>query len=118
MTTTDDIQELIALYADYAAKHGELLLSGDSDANNIVVDALAETVQQLKHTTGGDLAPLRVLLDHNNVNVRRCAAGQLLWTCEHDAVNVMEQIANEGGIAALIAGTVLDEWRTGRLTPP
>lgn len=111
------IRELIDSYAKYAAQHGKLLAAGEYEDNNAVVDAMAETIRELKAQTGEDLSVLKPLLEVEDPTVRRCAAGELLWTCQDDAVAALDALAKKGGLESFLAKKMLEEWKTGNLPP-
>lgn len=100
-------------FKEAAIKHAEATEMGNYEIANKCYCVIADNARYLKDTNNLEL--LSELLKSEYVGVRMWAATYLLPVCEHEAIHILQAIADGDNIHSLTAKTTIDEWINGNL---
>ncbi|AKF80569.1 hypothetical protein MFUL124B02_13745 [Myxococcus fulvus 124B02] len=108
-----ELKELVEQFARHVAGQTEAIQHGDAKAGNKHARQYAAALQALRARGDAGRDALVVLLSHPRMDVRAMAAAFLLRYRTAQARAVLEEAANEGGVAAIGAVMTLRRWDDG-----
>lgn len=101
------MDKLIQEYIDFAIKHGEFILAGDSKNANKIHKKLMDLAPKIQNDKS--LYSLYFsLLEHANVSVRIWTAVELSGTFREKVIGVLKEIEKTDSIHGLTARTSID----------
>lgn len=113
MKSQKEIEQACMMFEQAAKKHAEATEMGDYGEANKNYKIIVKTAHLLKETDNMD--KIARLLNNKSVGVRLWTATYHLPVSESDAIQILQQIADEDGIHALTAKTTIDEWKKRKL---
>ncbi|WP_199749779.1 DUF2019 domain-containing protein [Corallococcus sp. AB038B] len=110
---TEDLQKLVAKFAQHAAAQTDAIWRGDANAANKHADESIAAFRMLK--THGDVGrdALATLFTHPRMDVRTAAAALLLRYRTAEAKAVLEEAAKGKGLIPFEAREALKRWEEG-----
>ncbi|WP_171808779.1 DUF2019 domain-containing protein [Corallococcus exiguus] len=110
---TEDLQKLVAKFAQHAAAQTDAIWRGDANAANKHADESIAAFRMLK--THGDVGrdALATLFTHPRMDVRTAAAALLLRYRTAEAKAVLEEAAKGKGLIPFEAREALKRWKEG-----
>jgi hypothetical protein len=116
---TKPLEALLDDYRDAATSHGTATRDGKHRAANRAADRLADIVRELRTRDAQERAAFLELMEDPDIGVRCWASTHALEFSPTRAEAVLEAIAaGRSSFEELSAHHALEEWRSGRLTPP
>jgi hypothetical protein len=112
---TTAVAQLIALYRDAAASHGEFSENGNHRAANEAASLISAIYSELRRRGDEAQKALLPLLEDSAVGTRLWAASHALEFCSAKGEASLKQIASNRSLLGLSAATTLNEWRAGNL---
>lgn len=109
------ITNLEAEYRELAQVHGGAFQKGNYKIANISHDKLFEIFRELRSKGVEGEAVLRRLMRDPSISIASWAATHSLPFAESEALEVLDALAQQGGIIAFSAEIAAKQWRAGKL---
>lgn len=113
LESTKAIEKACLTFAEAATEQAKAMENGDYKKAKKHYKIMANSVRVLRETY--NIKNISNLLDSKSTGARLWAATFLLPVFENEAMQVLQQIANEKGILSSTAKTTIDKWKKGIL---
>lgn len=108
-------ETLVENFVKAAALYGEALDRNDSRSANKAHDVVSLVYKEISNRGPEQIRLLRPLLASDNPWIRSAAATYLLRVDEKIAVSVLDEISKAPRALGMMAITILQLWRSGKL---